>query len=420
MRATGHGRHYGETRLASDGASVNVTGCVTYLQPDECYIESTDRSSGIWVQSADTTGVAVGDLVAAAGVVTITNGEKCIASAVLSRVGAGTAIKPLAMRNNWLGGRNSAGDASLQDYVAYKIPGDGTGREWRTTGGASNIGLLVKTTGIVNGVYHSPINDAHWFYVDDGSGVVSDCGDKGIIVYSDADLRDGNLITVTGISSIEASYDDPTRLVRSIRPRSSEDVRLLQEVVPKSGYPFSDEFDTTPMDFRWLGTYDPAQYSLTSNPGWLTMTGPCDLWTKAPGNWDMEVKMRLWFATDGRAPKAQYIGIGMSDSSSESGRVWAARVTSDGWLTTSLYLAEQSLGRVPVDPSRSIWFKVKARLDQVWVSYSMDGVTYSTDYPFDRGGRSYLQFHAGPSDLAVPVANQRMLIDYVRFSGIDQ
>ncbi len=94
-------------------------------------------------------------------------------------------------------------------------------------GGARNTGLLVTTWGTVNAVYYSPISDAHWFYIDDGCGVVSDYGDNGIIVYSPADVRQGDFVTVTGVSSTEVSFDDPTRLVRSIRPRTADDVRVL-------------------------------------------------------------------------------------------------------------------------------------------------------------------------------------------------
>ena len=215
----------GEVKAQPQGTLVCVTGSVTYIEPTECYIESADRSAGIWVQ-ADTSGIVLADLVSASGTLGIANGERVIQSATLSLAGVGPAIAPLGVRNNWLGGFYQAGTAALQDFVAYRIPDDGTGRRWQAAAGASTIGLLATTWGRVNAVYYSPITNAHWFYIDDGSGVVSDCGDLGVIVYSGADVHQGDCVTVTGVSSIELSFDDATRLVRSIRPRSGGDVRF--------------------------------------------------------------------------------------------------------------------------------------------------------------------------------------------------
>ena len=38
---------------------VSVDGVVTYIEPGECYVESTDRAGGVWV-IAPTDGVSIG------------------------------------------------------------------------------------------------------------------------------------------------------------------------------------------------------------------------------------------------------------------------------------------------------------------------------------------------------------------------
>lgn len=209
----------------ADGATVCVNGSITRLEPTECYIESTNRCSGIWVQ-ADTTGFAIADLVTVTGTLGIVDGERVIQGATLAIAGASSPIAPLAVRGGWVGGFNQSGGASLQNYVRFKLPTGGTEMRWQATGGASNTGMLIKTWGTVNAVYYSPTTDAHWFYIDDGSGAVSDYGDTGIIVYSDADVAQGDFVTVTGVSSVEVSFDSSARLVRSIRPRTVDDVAV--------------------------------------------------------------------------------------------------------------------------------------------------------------------------------------------------
>lgn len=216
----------GEAKPMQDAAAVSVTGSVTLLEPTECYIEATNRSSGIWVQ-ADTTGFAIADLVRVTGTVGLVDGERVIQGATLSAEGTPYPIAALSTRGRWVGGFDQLGGVSLQDYVTHKLPGGGMERLWQATGGASNTGMLVKTWGTVNAVYYSPTTNAHWFYLDDGSGVVSDYGDEGIIVYSDADVGQGDFVTVTGVSSTEVSFDSSARLVRSIRPRSADDVAVL-------------------------------------------------------------------------------------------------------------------------------------------------------------------------------------------------
>ena len=55
-----------QVKASANWMEVTVEGILTYTEPNECYIEGTDRSGGIWVQ-APTVGFEVGDPVIAIG-----------------------------------------------------------------------------------------------------------------------------------------------------------------------------------------------------------------------------------------------------------------------------------------------------------------------------------------------------------------
>ncbi len=69
----------GETKPLPDGTPVAISGSVTLLEPAECYIESTNRSSGIRVQ-ADMTGFALHDLVTVTGTLGTLDGERVVSA----------------------------------------------------------------------------------------------------------------------------------------------------------------------------------------------------------------------------------------------------------------------------------------------------------------------------------------------------
>lgn len=411
----------GEAKLLSDGTPVAISGSVTSLEPAECYIESTDRSSGIRVQ-ADMTGFALHDLVAATGTLGTLDGERVVWGATVAAAGGSSAIAPLGLRNNWLGGFCSLGGASIQDYRPYHIEGDGTGRRWETVHGAPNTGLLVTTWGTVNAIYYSPITDAHWFYIDDGSGVVSDYGDNGIIVYCDADVHQGDFVCVTGVSSTEVSFDDPTRLVRSIRPRAADDVRVLKAAPSGAICPFSDEFDQAELDDTWYLYGNGSFLSLTSDPGWLALsvdpaTGHSpSLFQCLGGDCDIEMKV---------CPQV-YSGTG---TDARFYVHWGPSGVVESWFLRYPGSSVASFRRpVPDDPPKAscwlfnsqaplpsaevFWLRFRVRGRTALASASTDGVNYCAETGGDWTMPGIRIWATTPTSRAAHTS----LVDYVRFT----
>lgn len=218
---------------------VSVTGVVTLVEPGECYLQDINRSAGIRA-IGDTTGIAVGHTATAIGTFTVIDGEAAILDATITATGTSADPVPLSMKNADITGRSKWSALSVCDFT----PDTG----WRPAAGLTNTGLLVKTWGTVEAAYSSATTGAKWFYINDGSNSISDYGDIGILVYSDADVHPGQFVCVTGISSAEPSLDSPDRLVRVIRTRTVDDVQVLRE--PENVYRFSDEFDESKLDSR--------------------------------------------------------------------------------------------------------------------------------------------------------------------------
>ncbi|MCL4499222.1 MAG: hypothetical protein M1335_03135 [Chloroflexi bacterium] len=246
----------GQAKAAAPATMVSISGViVTYVGTGECYVETPDRSSGIWVEG-DTTGVGLGDIVSVIGTVSTVSGEVGIRTATIQRTGGPAAISPLGMGNQCVGG------PGVWDF----LPG-----AWVPRVGADTTGVLVRIWGKVRATYYSPITDAHWFYVDDGFGASSDGGDNGVLVYGAGDAKEGDYVAVNGISSIEPSYDDVDKLVRVIRMRDAGDAQVLKPAAQPE-HPFSDEFNGPTLDPRWVIYWGhQEQLSLTVAPGWLTL-----------------------------------------------------------------------------------------------------------------------------------------------------
>lgn len=223
---------------------VYVRGVVTYLDTGECHVEATDRSGGICVEG-DTTGISLGDSVEARGTYSTTGVEPSLVSATITPQTGTTVIRPFAMNNKAIGGVPPPPYPCVWDYGKS----DETW-SWMRTCGANNTGLLVTTWGTVKAAYQSGAMGLRWFYVDDGSGMVSDFGDTGVLVYCTADVNEGDFVRVTGVSGVEPSLDDPSRLIRVVRTRTPDDVQV-QKVKTLLTTPFSDEFDGTKLDPRW-------------------------------------------------------------------------------------------------------------------------------------------------------------------------
>ena len=98
---------------------VSVDGVVTYIEPGECYVESTDRAGGVWV-IAPTDGVSIGSRVTATGTFALINGEPVIKDAVLSPQGTQGDIRPFAMSNRNIGGAPWLSSTWIQDFTSSR------------------------------------------------------------------------------------------------------------------------------------------------------------------------------------------------------------------------------------------------------------------------------------------------------------
>ena len=361
----------------SNWVQVTVEGIVTYVEPSECYIESADRSSGIRV-IGPTVGIEIGDPVIAFGMFAVIDGEPAAVDASIYLHGSGSEIRPFGMASRAVGGASKWSPLCIWDYASVRVP-SGNGwvwqRNWVPASGANNTGLLITTWGTIKATYLSPTTGASWFYIDDGSSLVSDLGDTGLLVYSDAQVEEGQFVSVTGISSVELSLDDASRLIRVIRTRSTEDVAILRQPPPE--YPFSDYFNKPVLDHRWINLAHDDELSLTTIPGWLTLTprpswSLCELGQDLEGEWSLEVKMRLVFSDD---PNILWQEAGMYVACQSDTLAFSVR--RDGQEPTHVTVAGQAAGAMLGD---TCWFRARMSGGVVTGSVSFDGRNYSSEY----------------------------------------
>lgn len=418
----------GEAMAAPAESPVNVTGTVTLIDPDGCYIESPDRSCGIWVQAV-TEGIAVGDMVTVTGTPSAVNAEPAIVDAAILSAVPSVLPMPLGMSNRSVGGAlpPAGSDPAVWDYVKRRV-NDTWEWQWVRAGGASNTGLLVKTWGTVRSVYYSPVTDAHWFYLDDGAGCVSDYGDTGVLVYSDVDVKQGSYVSVTGISSVEPSFDSASRLVRVIRARGPDDVHVLKVPQPRRDYPFSDEFDKPTLDPRWIQHPGTGTLSLSAMPGWLQIEpepsvyyeGMRQIMQRADMDWDLETKIRLQFT-----------------SAYTTNYYYKAIVALRSYISLprngveDLYVAEFSgsqhdqFVRVANGPfvtaqGDTCYFRVRKRGTTVTGSLSFDGVTYLPEYSATYSNYSLvICLYAWCTTLPSPTEKLLVYVDYFRLTPAD-
>lgn len=438
MGVTGCCETIGQAKWLIDGASVVVEGCVTSIAPSECYIEAADRSVGIWV-NAGTASINIGDCVTVMGTMSTVNGERIITRSNLYPLGTQAYIGPLGMPTKSVGGTW----LGYQDCV-YDARFKNANWVWNYAPGPNNTGLLVKTWGTVTATYYSPINGARWFFVDDGYGATADNDDKGILVMSDADVSKSDVVTVTGNSSVECDNNDATRLIRSIRPRSIEDVSIVGKI--KSVYPFSDEFNSDKLDPRWAVvtsvdakntyTYSTGEISLTAEPGWLTMSIPqinssnyamnsYHLVQPVCGNWDAEIKLRL------NPYREKSVSQGVVVYLTNDATQYSTR--QEVYPMVSLYTTSTDpIGTICCYPGKELcqpldgdtaWFRLRKCDSSLYISWSQDGTNFSREYTITNATRKYLVFSTYSSPyllnnqyICYPVTGY---CDYIRFTPVD-
>lgn len=199
-----------QAKKSADGTFVTGSrSVVTAVTFDYFYIEAADRSSAIRVCRPGHT-MTVGKTASVTGTMRTTeDGERYVDNPTVFVDGTGTVL-PMIITNKDLGGAD-------WNYN----PSTGSGQRGVEDGvGLNNIGLLVKTTGLVTVVGDD------FFYIDDGThahdrsifnGIRVPCG-------SMAKPVKGQQVSVTGISSI---MNIGGRFFRSIRPRTVEDILPL-------------------------------------------------------------------------------------------------------------------------------------------------------------------------------------------------
>lgn len=191
-------------RGVSDGTGVDCgPGVVTAKFGTTFYIESSDRSFGIRVDSGSAP--PVGTKVEVAGTVSTdpANLERRVQATTVTPQGTG-AIAPVGLVSAGMWGE-TPGNAAL---------------------GLNNQGLLVRLEGRVTQVEPS----GQWFYVDDGTGfldgtLTGGAANLGVRVVADGRAYSGGFVAVTGIASCFKGAGGER--LRVIKPRDGTDVRAI-------------------------------------------------------------------------------------------------------------------------------------------------------------------------------------------------
>jgi hypothetical protein len=196
-------------KMTFDGVTLKLGDAIITAVFDDCfYVETENRECGIRVDLAHTNYTRSTRVNVIGSIMTDDNGERCVEHAIVTPAGTGS-VDPLIVANRDLGGSNFLYSSSL-----------GSGQRGVDGGaGLNNIGLLIKTTGLVTAV------EDGYFIINDGSPVLG-----GIRVYCGSLTKPslGQQVAVTGISIVRKIDDIYTR---SVRLRSDNDLQVLRDVV---------------------------------------------------------------------------------------------------------------------------------------------------------------------------------------------
>lgn len=180
-------------KQSPDGAVVTIAEGIVTKALDGCfYIETPDRLFGIRIESLAK--VNPGDSVKVYGQMATISGERCVKCVSPTVVSIGNAIpQPFVMTNRDIGGAASGMQAGV-----------------RNPRGPNNIGLLVRTSGVVKN------HGTDYIFIDDGSKCDAGKGVKGLKVMTSQRPPIGSSVIVTGASSCEIPPGETTA-VRVIR-----------------------------------------------------------------------------------------------------------------------------------------------------------------------------------------------------------
>jgi len=381
-----------------------ISGVITSLSSQDCYVQPAGALKGTLVQGS-TCGLTVGDVVDVTGDPAVVRGEFALASAVITRTGSNASFRYVGIPGKWIGGGPTLTQTAPSDYV---------NSAWVPARGANNTGMPVRVWGTVTATYYSPATSAKWIYVDDGSGVVSDYGDRGILVYTARSVGVGSFVSVSGISSVEQSLDDPSRLIRVI---------VADDAVEG---PLSAEFSGPELDRGWstLILSPDALLSLTENPGFLTMHcsstgfGP-EVLQCVSGNWDAVTKIRCVLGEGSTASTTVYFSLKNLESDSPQ----QAKIAAIDWypgsgamVTIQPFPGTQQWGYVGI-PSDTVYVRIRQRCSTLYVSASADGEVFGDEWA-TAAAYAYLPNPTSPflSICTKYGEANAVLIDYIRFS----
>lgn len=187
----------GEAKSKKDGTIINFTASqvVTLGDVGFFYMESSDGSAGIRVDSGDT--VAIGDKVTVTGATIGTNasGERVLTNGTVANAGPGGTVPIWTMINRSMGGKSYVDQGG--GVVAY---------------GLDNQGLLVKIFGLVT--YSDFVNN--YFLIDDGSNVSSQDAAPGVrVINTPYVLVAPQYARITGVVSSEIVNGKNIRVLRA-------------------------------------------------------------------------------------------------------------------------------------------------------------------------------------------------------------
>ncbi len=209
-------------KKATAGSSVSLAGVVLTTASGEIanrlYIEDKKRSNGImlYFASGAPANFADGDAVDVSGSVGVVSGEMCLLNPTVTKRTdiANSPLRAVGMNGQTIGGSAYGGQVGVVDQYSYPR---------KMAGGLNNIGLLVRTAGVVKQI------GTDWFYIEDGSSLDDGTGNNGIYVYVGTSIvrpNSNRKVSVAGISSCEILSGSPVAR-RVLRPRRQSDIRVF-------------------------------------------------------------------------------------------------------------------------------------------------------------------------------------------------